>query len=244
MMKPEVNTTCRRDFLKNTGRAVAASALAGVVVLPVHAAENNTIQVALVGCGGRGSGAAGDALRTNNKGPIKLVALANVFENRLDSSHRNLHNLYGRCVTGCHTEMTGQAFGAKGVAVIDDGGHHPGKCRIYRGQAMTKDKLAWAFPQPEPSPYACEWEDLIDAIRRDKPHNEARSGAEASLVTSMGRMAAHTGQVVTFEQMLNRQHEFAPAVDKLTMDSPAPLLVGPDGKYPVPQPGIVRQREY
>jgi len=39
-------------------------------------------------------------------------------------------------------------------------------------------------------------------------------------------------------------HEFAPNVDKLTMDSPAPLLAGPDGKYPVPQPGITVRREY
>ena len=63
----------------------------------------------------------------------------------------------------------------------------------------------------------------MDAIRNDKPYNEAKRGAEASLVTSMGRMAAHTGQEITFEDMLNCEHEFAPTVDKLTMDSPAPL---------------------
>ena len=50
----------------------------------------------------------------------------------------------------------------------------------------------------------------------------------------MGRMAAHTGQVITYDQILNLDHEFAPNVDKLTMDSPAPLPAGPDGKYPVP----------
>ena len=48
----------------------------------VHAAENNTIQVALIGCGGRGTGAAADALSAKN-GPIKLVAMADVFEDRL-----------------------------------------------------------------------------------------------------------------------------------------------------------------
>ena len=52
------------------------------------------------------------------------------------------------------------------------------------------------------------------------------------------------GQIVTYDQMLNCDHEFAPDVDKLTMDSPAPLLAGPDGKYPIPQPGIVTKREY
>jgi hypothetical protein len=93
-------------------------------------------------------------------------------------------------------------------------------------------------------PYQNEWNDLVDAIRSDKPYNEAKRGAEASLVTSMGRMAAHTGQEITYESILNCKHEFAPDLDKLTMDSPAPLRAGPDGKYPVPKPGITTQQEY
>jgi hypothetical protein len=109
---------------------------------------------------------------------------------------------------------------------------------------MTRDNRIWAFPQPEPSPYQLEWDDLIDAIRNDKPFNEARRGAEASLVNTMGRMAAHTGQVITYEQALNCPHEFAPDVDKFTMHSPAPLLSNSDGQYPVPQPGILKDREY
>ena len=64
----------------------AASALAGVAIPSVHAAEDNTIQVALVGCGGRGTGAAANALSTK-QGPIKLVAMADVFEDRLDASY-------------------------------------------------------------------------------------------------------------------------------------------------------------
>jgi hypothetical protein len=84
----------------------------------------------------------------------------------------------------------------------------------------------------------------LDAIRQDKPYNEARRGAEASLVTSMGRMAAHTASVVTFDDMLACEHEFAPSVDKLTLDGPAPITAGPDGKYPVPLPGINKRREY
>src|SRR6185295_17534673 len=50
--------TSRREFLKDTGRFAAVSALAGVALPHVHAAENNTIQVALIGCGGRGGFAA------------------------------------------------------------------------------------------------------------------------------------------------------------------------------------------
>lgn len=60
----------------------------------------------------------------------------------------------------------------------------------------------------------------------------------------MGRMACHTGQVVTYEDMLNCEHEFAPNADKLTLDGPSPLMADANGKYPVPNPGINARREY
>jgi predicted dehydrogenase len=151
---------------------------------------------------------------------------------------------YGRNMKGCHSAFSSFANGTKGSAVISTSGHTPGKVRTFKGHKMDDADLSWKFPQPEPNPYQLEWDDLIDAIRQDKPYNEAKRGAEASLVTSMGRMAAHTGRVVTYDEILNCEHEFAPDVDKLTMDSPAPLRAGPDGKYPVPQPGIIQQREY
>jgi len=84
----------------------------------------------------------------------------------------------------------------------------------------------------------------MDAIRNDKPYNEAKRGIEASLVTSMGRMAAHTGQEITYEQILNSDHEYAPDLDKLTMNSPAPLQATADGSYPKPMPGINKDREF
>ena len=89
-----------------------------------------------------------------------------------------------------------------------------------------------------------EWDKLVKAIREDTPHNEVQRGVEASVVTSMGRMAAHTGQVITYDDMLNCEHEFAPEVDKLTRESDAPLKANANGKYPVPQPGLNQDREY
>jgi hypothetical protein len=156
---------------------------------------------------------------------------------------------------GCHDEFASYAHGSKGSAAISSAAHTPGRTRIYKGQIVPGLKgneplpandpnLVWAFPQPERSPYQWEWDDLTEAIRQDKPYNEVKRGAEASLVASMGRMAAHTGQIVTFEQVLNSDHEFAPGVDKLTMDGPAPLVADAAGKYPVPQPGVVTTREY
>ena len=62
MSHTEKSGVSRREVLKIAGVAAAASALAGVVLPHVHAAEDNTIQVALVGCGGRGTGAAENAL--------------------------------------------------------------------------------------------------------------------------------------------------------------------------------------
>ncbi|HQL24916.1 MAG TPA: hypothetical protein PKY95_10910, partial [candidate division Zixibacteria bacterium] len=58
---PSEATCSRREFLAQSGKAVAVSALAGVSLPAVHAAEDNTIRLALIGCGGRGSGAAGGA---------------------------------------------------------------------------------------------------------------------------------------------------------------------------------------
>jgi predicted dehydrogenase len=457
------NVTSRREFLKNTGRVAAASALLTAAVPHVHAAENNTIQVALVGCGGRGTGAAANALSAK-KGPLKLVAMADVFENRLKGSYGNLkkqfadsvdvpedrkfvgfdgykkamdclkpgdivifatppafrwvgftyaiekglnvfmekpvtvdgpttrkiiklaetataknlkvgvglmsrhsralqqladriHNgeigdvvlqrgyrmhgpigffsslpkpagmselLYqiqrfhsflwasggcfsdfyihiidhccwmkdawpvqaqalggrhyrqgpegttyvdqnldtysveytfadgtkflmdGRCMGGCDDIYSSYAHGTKGSAIVSKGGDCGMPSSIYKGQAPNRPDMLWEskVPPGEQDPYTNEWNDLVDAIRADKPYNEARRGAEASLVTSMGRMAAHTGKVITFEQILNCDHEMAPDLDKLTMDSPAPLVAGADGKYPVPQPGITTRREY
>src|SRR5579864_8785434 len=81
--------TSRRQFLTGTGRIAGASALAGVALPHVHAAESNTIQLALIGCGGRGTGAAENALTVKN-GPIKLVAMADVFPAKLGASHDRL----------------------------------------------------------------------------------------------------------------------------------------------------------
>jgi len=455
MQRTTRSDTSRRTFLKASGTVAAASTLTSAIIPAVHAAEDNTIQIALIGCGGRGTGAAANALSVKN-GPIKLVAMADVFKNRLTQSYKSLkkkfpdtvdvpeerkfigfdaykkamdclrpgdvaifatppafrwvhftyaiqknlnvfmekpvtvdgpttrrmlklaeesvkknlkvgvglmvrhcrgrrelydrirngeigeivtlrayrmhprpaavvtkkpdnltellwqvqrfhsflwasggvfsdyyiHQIdecswmkgawpvkavavggrhyrgdavdqnfdsyaveyiypdgarlfyFGRNMAGCYSEFASYAHGSKGAAIISTHAHTPGKVRTFKGWTLDKDSLIWAFPQPEKSPYQLEWDDLIEAIREDKPYNEVERGAIASLVTSMGRMAAHTGQEITYEQILNCKHEFAPNVDKLTNDSPAPLQADENGKYPVPMPGIKKDREY
>jgi predicted dehydrogenase len=150
----------------------------------------------------------------------------------------------GRTIPGCKREFASFAHGTKGSAVISTASHTPAKARIYSGQTITKDDLVWEYPQPEPNPYQLEWDDLIAAIRNDTPYNEVERGVMASAVTSMGRMAAHTGQEITLEQFMKHDHEFGPGVDTLTRDSDSPLQPRADGKYSVPMPGLVKTKEY
>ncbi len=152
--------------------------------------------------------------------------------------------LNGRTIPGCHQEFASYVHGSKNCATISARGHSPALCRIYNGQKFDRESVAWRYGRPEVSPYQLEWNDLIAAIRENKPYNEVPRGVMASAVTSMGRMAAHTGQKITIEEFLKHDHEFAPGIDQLKPDSPAPLLAGPDGKYPVPMPGITTNREY
>jgi predicted dehydrogenase len=463
MNENDSSLTSRREFIKQTGTLAAASALAGMAVPYVHAAENNTIQIALVGCGGRGTGAAGNALSTN-KGPLKLVAMADVFETRLKNSFREISrqfaakvdvpedrkfvgfdafkkamdclkpgdvvicatppafrwvhftyaiqkglnvfmekpltvdgptskrmfklaedataknlkvgvglmsrhsraleelakrvhdgaigelilqrgyrmhgpvgafsslpkpadenemlyqirrfhsfiwasggnysdfyihiidhlgwmknswpvkaqalggrhyrqspegvtyvdqnfdtyaveytyadgtkfNFDGRCMTGCNDIYSSYLHGTKGMAIASKSGDCGLPASLYKGQTPTSAGRLWESKvnDDERDPYLNEWNDLMDAIRNNKPYNEVKRGVEASLVTSMGRMAAHTGQEITFEDMLNCEHEMAPGLDKITAASPAPLQADKNGRYLVPQPGFVTKREY
>ena len=91
-MTSDPKTPSRREFLDNTSRFTAGAFLAGN--LPVHNGVDETIQVALVGCGGRGGGAAHNALSVK-RGPMKLVAMADVFQHRLDRSFGSLSEAHG-----------------------------------------------------------------------------------------------------------------------------------------------------
>ncbi|MFN9970500.1 MAG: gfo/Idh/MocA family oxidoreductase, partial [Phycisphaerae bacterium] len=135
--------------------------------------------------------------------------------------------------------------GTKGLGVISSASHWPSRSRIYKGHNMDDANLVWAYPQPEKrSPYDLEWEHLITAIRENQTYNEVERGVMASAVTSMGRMAAHTGQRITLEQFMKSTHEFGPGIENLTMESDSPLKANKDGKYPIPLPGLVKDREY
>jgi len=442
---PSVALQSRREFLKQSGQFAAASALAGVAIPHVHAAGDNAIRLALIGCGGRGSGAVGDAFESPN-GPVKLIAMADLFEDRLARSQAalaqkyadrmdvpaerrfagfeawrkaidclrpgdvamlcgysgwrpqqleyavergvnvfmeksfapdapglrriiqageaaekknlkiaaglmcrhapsrkelvqrihdgqlgevllirgyrmqpvgalprrpaqenelawqvrhftdffwvsgglfaemNLHQIDEFCwlknawpvsahgvggraanstdcgqnldsvavewtfadgtkathtvrwLSHCYDDCTTYVHGTQGAARFP-GSAHPGPVTIHKDQRMANDSVTWRANREEPSAWQSEWDVLLNAIRKDLPHNEAKRAAYSNLADLMARAAAHMGKVVTWDAMLASTYQFCPGIEKLTAESPAPLPADAQGRYPAPVPG-------
>ncbi len=84
----------RREFLKSsTAVALGSGLLAGFDASRAFASGDDTIRVGLIGCGGRGGKATVQALST--AGPVKLVALADAFEDRLEAKDREIRAALG-----------------------------------------------------------------------------------------------------------------------------------------------------
>jgi myo-inositol 2-dehydrogenase / D-chiro-inositol 1-dehydrogenase len=83
----------RRDFLKTTAAAAITTGIAGREILGAYASGSDAIRIGLIGCGGRGTGAVQDAL-TNSEG-VTLVAMGDMFKDRLDESRKRLTDRNG-----------------------------------------------------------------------------------------------------------------------------------------------------
>lgn len=88
----------RRDFLKSSSAVVAGATLAGGlnVARAAHAQGNDEIRIALIGCGGQGNGMTGCCLQQNEN--VKLVAVADAFEDRAHMSVRVMKKKFGERV--------------------------------------------------------------------------------------------------------------------------------------------------
>jgi len=84
----------RRAFLKTSALIAGGAVLSSIPFSGVYAAGESTIKIVLIGCGNRGTGAAFQALGT--KYNIKLVAMADVFRDRLDKSYGSLFEKFGK----------------------------------------------------------------------------------------------------------------------------------------------------
>ncbi|MBN1818827.1 MAG: Gfo/Idh/MocA family oxidoreductase, partial [Sedimentisphaerales bacterium] len=147
---------------------------------------------------------------------------------------------FSRHMNGCWNTYSDYAHGSRGSALIMKDLSEP-EPKIYKSHTMIPGELAWEYGRPDCNPYHAEWQVLLDAIRQDKPHNEARRAGYANLAGLMGRMATHTGQYITWDQAMNSPFQFVENIDGMTFDTPAPIQEGPDGIYPAPAPGITKE---
>jgi myo-inositol 2-dehydrogenase/D-chiro-inositol 1-dehydrogenase len=116
------NQQSRRDFVKNSSLLAG-----GMLTAPLLSRANYfsgadpVIKIALIGCGGRGTGAAVQALSTNQN--VQLVAMADAFRDRLDSSYNNilkaLEDKKGRLQVKEENKFTGFDAYKKAMALAD-----------------------------------------------------------------------------------------------------------------------------
>ena len=140
----------------------------------------------------------------------------------------------GRHMADCWGFFGDVIHGATGSAVLGEGQSKP---RLFKGHLTTPKNVIWSYKGPGCNPYQKEHDLLFDAIRNDKPYNETERCAKAAMAGILGRMAAESGKLVTWDQAMASTLELAPGLDKMTMQSPAPVLPDAQGRYPVALPG-------
>jgi len=145
----------------------------------------------------------------------------------------------GRHMDGCWGNFGDYAHGSKGSAVIMESLAAP-KPRIYRNHDMVPANEVWRYSGPEPNPYQVEHDLLFEAIRKNEPYNETDRCAKACLASILGRMAAFSGLMVTWDEALASDLELAPGIETMDYDSTPPVLPDETGAYPIAKPGITR----
>ena len=114
---------------------------------------------------------------------------------------------------------------------------HQATVHLFKDQHIGQDNIAWTPAADKYSPWQYEWNHFIDSIRNDRPHNEAQRAVYSDLTTLMGRAACHTGQTVTWDDMMQSRFQFCDYVDTMTADAPVPVEPDEEGRFPVPIPG-------
>ncbi len=95
-------------------------------------------------------------------------------------------------------------------------------------------KLLWRFEGDNPNPYQVEHDELHDAIRSDKPLNNAYYGVTSSFSAVLARNATYTGKQWGFQQAMNLKNQTMP--ENLSWESKSPVEPDKDGNYKIPMP--------
>lgn len=134
------------------------------------------------------------------------------------------------------TDFATYIHGTKCAAQFS-GNVHAATVHRFKDQRIEKDNIVWTPTADAYSPWQYEWNTFVANIRRDRPHNETKRAVYSDLAALMGRAACHTGQTVTWDEIMKSEFAFCPNLDALNADSAPPALAGPDGQFVVPVPG-------
>ena len=134
------------------------------------------------------------------------------------------------------TEFATFIHGTKCAAQFS-GRTHAATVHMFKDQRIEKSNIAWTPTKDAHSPWQYEWNVFIDNIRNDRPHNEIKRAVYSDLTSLMGRAACHTGQMITWEQIMESNFQFCDYLDDLNFDSPAPVRADENGQFPFPIPG-------
>ena len=142
-----------------------------------------------------------------------------------------------RLIAGCWDWFGCVVHGSKGSALLGEGAPHP---HLYKGYKPTHADLLWDYKGPPCNPYQYEHDLLFEAIRQDKPYNETDRSAKAAMAGILGRMAAESGKMITWDEAMASKLELAPGLDQYTMESQPPVMPDAHGRYPIAMPGTTR----
>ncbi len=128
--------------------------------------------------------------------------------------------LYSNCrqQSGCKNDLSAHVVGSKGRAQLME---------RKRGMVIKSDSGEWVFSGPENNLYQQEHDELFAGIRAGKPINNGEYMAKSTLLAIMGRMAAYTGQEITWDMALNSQEDLSPPRYDWDVALPVPPVATP-----------------
>ena len=117
----------------------------------------------------------------------------------------------------CKGDMSAQAYGSKGRANLNES---------KGGLKVITDK-EWVFEGPFNRLYQQEHDDLFASIRKGQPINNGEYMAKSTLLAIMGRMAAYTGQMITWDMAMNSKEVLGPKEHNWDVKIPEPEVAMP-----------------
>ncbi len=137
--------------------------------------------------------------------------------------YANGAKLFSNCrqQRGCKNDISAQVMGTKGRAELSE---------RRKGLAIHTD-TAWVYAGPNNPMYQTEHDELFAGIRSGRPINNGDYMAKSTLLAITGRMAAYTGQVITWDMALNSKEDLSPPAYDWNVKLPVP---------PVAMPGITK----